>query len=121
MIGILLIPIFVLGNEDHRSEIQEGNELLESGISCDELNDEQLEAIGEYLMEQMHPGEQHESMNNMMTQMMGEEGMMNMMSSGMMGNNLMGIETFSLGLTDFVLRLFPFFPSNLSLHCFEQK
>lgn len=59
---------FVLANseDNHESEIEEGRELVESKVNCDELNDEQLEAIGEYLMEQMHPGESHEIMHKMM-------------------------------------------------------
>ena len=103
--GILLLSItLVSANGDHQSEFEEGSGLIESGISCSELSDEQLESIGDYYMEQMHPGEAHE----MMDKMMGGEGseslrqthitmaksiycneasgMMNMM----MGNNLMG-------------------------------
>jgi uncharacterized membrane protein len=50
------------GEEDfHNAE-----ELIESGASCDELSDEQLELIGDYYMEQMHPGEAHERMDAMM-------------------------------------------------------
>ena len=72
--GILLLSIaLVLANGNHQSEIEEGRKLVESELSCDKLNDEQLEAIGEYYMEQMHPGEQHEAMNNMMKQMTGEK------------------------------------------------
>jgi len=83
-------------------------------MSCDKLSNEQLEAIGDYYMEQMHPGEAHEIMDNMMGGegseslkqvhinmarriycneniyigygMMGSGGMMNMMGRGMMGN-----------------------------------
>ncbi|MFH1256768.1 MAG: hypothetical protein V1494_05765 [Candidatus Diapherotrites archaeon] len=47
-------------------EIAEGKQLVDSGASCSSLNDGQLEAIGEYLMEQMHPGEAHELMHQMM-------------------------------------------------------
>ena len=54
----------------HEHNFAETKRLIDSGISCDELTDEQLEAIGEYYMEQMHPGEAHE----MMDQMMGGEG-----------------------------------------------
>ncbi len=66
--------VLVSANGNNQSELEEGKKLVDSGISCDKLTDEQLEAIGEYYMDQMHPGEQHEAMNNMMTQMMGEEG-----------------------------------------------
>jgi len=66
VIELMLIPIFVLANGAHQNEIEEGRKLVESGVSCDELSDEQLEAIGEYYMEQMHPGEAHETMHKMM-------------------------------------------------------
>ncbi|MBI2141289.1 hypothetical protein HYU16_02590 [Candidatus Woesearchaeota archaeon] len=52
------------GSEE--SEIAIGKELFDSGVSCDELGNEQLEAIGEYLMEQMHPGDAHDVMHRMM-------------------------------------------------------
>ena len=116
---ILILVIFllsiaiVLAQESHDSEIEEGKKLVESKISCDKLSNEQLEAIGDYYMEQMHPGEAHEIMDNMMGGegsdslkqvhinmarrlycndnvyigygMMGSGGMMNMMGRGMMG------------------------------------
>ncbi len=69
---ILILVIFllsitiVLAQESHDSEIEEGKKLVESKISCDKLSNEQLEAIGDYYMEQMHPGEAHEMMDNMM-------------------------------------------------------
>ena len=46
--------------------IDEGRRLVESSILCDNLTDDQLEAIGDYYMEQMHPGESHELMERMM-------------------------------------------------------
>ena len=42
------------------SETAEGKAIVEEGLSCDGLADGQLEAVGEYLMELMHPGESHE-------------------------------------------------------------
>ena len=42
-------------------------------ITCADLSDEDFEVLGEYFMGQMM-GDSHEAMNNMMTQMMGEEG-----------------------------------------------
>lgn len=50
----------------HEHNFAETKQLIDSGISCDKLANEQLEAIGEYYMEQMHPGEAHEIMDNMM-------------------------------------------------------
>ena len=106
--GILLISIFLVSaNGDHQTIAEEGKKLVDSGISCDKLTDKQLETIGEYFMEQMHPGEQHEAMHEMMgieegieyheqfhaniARMMycGESG--NMMGSGMMNGGMMGM------------------------------
>lgn len=47
-------------------EIDEAKTLIDSKVSCDTLTNEQLELIGEYYMEQMHPGESHELMHKMM-------------------------------------------------------
>ena len=69
---ILILVIFLLGivavlaQESHEIEIEEGKKLVEIKISCDKLSNEQLESIGEYYMEQIHPGEAHEIMDNMM-------------------------------------------------------
>jgi putative membrane protein len=63
---LLLNVVLVLANGDHQSEIEEGKELVESRVNCDQLNDEQFEAIGEYYMEQMHPRDAHEVMHEMM-------------------------------------------------------
>ena len=121
---ILILAIFllsiaiVLAQESHDSEIEEGKKLVESKISCDKLSNEQLEAIGDYYMEQMRPGEAHKIMDNMMGGegsaslkqvhinmarrlycnenfyigygMMGSGGMMNMMGLGMMGGYPLG-------------------------------
>ncbi len=69
---ILVLVIFMLvitavsAQESHDSEIEEGQKLVNNQISCNQLSNEQLEAIGEYYMEQMHPGKAHEMMDNMM-------------------------------------------------------
>ena len=117
---ILILVIFLLGivavlaQENHDSEIEDGKNLVESKISCNKLSNEQLESIGDYYMEQMHPGKAHEIMDNMMGGegseslkqvhinmakrlycnenvyigygMMGSWGMTNMMGRGMMGS-----------------------------------
>jgi hypothetical protein len=61
---LLLLAGLVLANGDHN--VTEGKALIDSGISCNELTNAQLEEIGEYFMEQMHPGETHEFMHDMM-------------------------------------------------------
>jgi len=95
----------------HEHNFTETKQFIDSGISCDKLTDEQLEAMGDYYMEQMHPGDAHELMDQMMGGegsdtlkqmhiqmakrlycnedvggMMGSAGMM---SSGMMGGGMM--------------------------------
>ena len=114
LVIFLLSIVAVLAQGSHDSGIEEGKKLVESKINCDKLSNEQLESIGDYYMEQMHPGESHELMDNMMGGegseslkqvhinmakrlycnenvyigygMMGPGGMMNMMSRGMMGS-----------------------------------
>ena len=104
LVVILLSLSLVVAQEDHENEIEEGKQLVKGGISCNDLTEEQLEAIGEYYMEQMHPREAHEIMD----EMMGGEGSeslrqvhINMakrlycndkiyIGYGMMGGNMMG-------------------------------
>ena len=116
--GILLLSLFLVSaNGDHGAITEEGKKLVESNADCDDLSDEQLETIGEYFMEQMHPGEAHELMDKMMggegseslrqmhiamakriycddTSGMANYGMMGMMMGGgmmnMAGSNMMG-------------------------------
>ena len=61
--GILLVLAAGLVSAHDR---EDAKALIDSKASCDELSDEQLEMIGEYYMEQMHPGEAHELMDKMM-------------------------------------------------------
>src|SRR3989344_3532727 len=67
MVVLLLNVSLVFAHEHNFAETKQ---IIDSGISCDKLTDEQFEAMGDYYMEQMHPGEAHE----MMDQMMGGEG-----------------------------------------------
>ncbi len=60
-ITLLLTPALVYGHN-----LTEAKQLIDSGISCDQLTEDQLEAIGDYYMEQAHPGEAHEMMHAMM-------------------------------------------------------
>jgi len=64
MFWIILFSFLVVAQEEH--DFTESKQLIDSGISCGQLTDEQLEAIGDYYMEQMHPGEAHEYMDEMM-------------------------------------------------------
>ncbi len=97
---VILFSFLVVAQEEH--DFTETKQLIGSGVSCSNLSNEQLEAIGDYYMEQMHPGEAHEYMDKMM----GGEGSeslkqvhINMakrsycgenVGGGMMGGNMMG-------------------------------
>ncbi len=90
----------------HAADFNETKRLISSNVACGELSDEQLEEIGEYYMEQMHPGESHDFMHQRMglvegsaaeekfhislakTMYCGElsAGMMGMGAGGMMGS-----------------------------------
>ena len=50
----------------HEEDMVDAKKIIESGVSCDELTEEQLEHLGDYIMEQMHPGESHKIMDRMM-------------------------------------------------------
>ena len=65
MVVILLLS-FGLASAVTQQEIKEAKGLIDSKADCKSLSDSQLEIIGEYYMEQMHPGESHELMHKMM-------------------------------------------------------
>ena len=107
---VILLLSLRLANAITQQEIKEAKSLIDSKVDCKSLSDSQLEIIGEYEMELMHPGESHEAMHKMMGIKEGSEaekqfhismakaiycgessgmmgrGMMNMM----MGDNMMG-------------------------------
>ncbi len=47
-------------------EFAEAKKLIDAKIPCSKLTENQLEIIGDYFMEQMHPGQAHEAMEKMM-------------------------------------------------------
>ena len=99
---MVLLSLSVLVSAHGEETFAQAEEIIKEKISCEDLGDEQLEFLGDYYMEQMHPGEAHEAMHEMMgieegtdyheqfhvniAKMMycGEGGMMGMMP--MMGN-----------------------------------
>ena len=95
---LLILSSSVFANEN----FSDAKNLVDSKISCDELSSDQLELIGDYYMEQMHPGETHELMDDMM----GGEGSESLKqthirmakslycgeNNGMMGSNMMNGE-----------------------------
>ena len=121
VMAVILLLNLSLISAITQQEINEAKSLIDSKADCKSLSDSQLEIIGEYEMELMHPGESHELMHQMMGLKEGSEeeklfhismaksiycgessgmirgGMMNMMMGGnMMGSggvNMMGINT----------------------------
>lgn len=65
-IALIILLSLSIVSASEAEEITEGKKLIENKISCDSLTDDQQEAIGEYYMEQMHPGQAHELMEQMM-------------------------------------------------------
>jgi len=112
IIGIVIFLIlvnnmvFVYANEEQN--FAQAEEIIKQRISCNNLTEDQLEILGDYYMEQMHPGEFHEIMDERMGGEGSESlkqvhinmgkmfycGQTNALSSGMMntmmGRNIMG-------------------------------
>src|SRR3989338_2162244 len=65
LVFVILLSFLVIAQEEEHN-FEKAKELIDSGISCSKLTNEQLEEIGDYYMEQMHPGESHEIMDKMM-------------------------------------------------------
>ena len=61
-VWVLLLSTLVFANQNFDEAIK----LIESKTTCSELTEDQLEMIGDYYMEQMHPGELHEVMDSQM-------------------------------------------------------
>lgn len=66
LLAIFLMLVFSVAAIAHDGDFSEAKQLVENEVPCSELTDAQLESIGDYLMEQMHPGEAHELMDEMM-------------------------------------------------------
>jgi uncharacterized membrane protein len=64
IIGFVSINFgFVGASGDHAETFAQAEEIIIDKIPCGELTDDQLEILGDYYMEQMHPGELHEVMD----------------------------------------------------------
>ncbi len=62
----IILAVFMVLAQEEEHDFTKAKQLIDSKISCTNLTNEQLEAIGDYYMEQMHPGEAHEYMDRMM-------------------------------------------------------
>jgi uncharacterized membrane protein len=64
---IMLLAGFALGDSGgSHSDFDAAKDLINNRVSCEDLSEQQMEMIGDYYMEQMHPGEAHEVMDKMM-------------------------------------------------------
>ena len=123
ILAVILLLNLSLANAITQQEIKEAKSLIDSKADCKSLSDSQLEIIGGYEMELMHPGESHEAMHKMMGIKEGSEaekqfhismaktiycgesggmmegGMMNMM---MCGSNMMGSTGYGFGYWSFL-------------------
>ena len=63
IIALLSVSI-VFAHGDGEDDLAMAKQLIDSKVSCSELNDAQLELMGDYYMEQMHPGEAHEELED---------------------------------------------------------
>ncbi|MBI5225297.1 hypothetical protein HY989_05495 [Candidatus Micrarchaeota archaeon] len=61
-IAILMFPLLAISSD----EIAQAQTLINSNTACSSLTNDQLEIIGEYIMERMHPEDAHELMHKMM-------------------------------------------------------
>ena len=63
LLSILSISFAVAHGEE---DFAEAEEIISQKTPCSQLSENQLEIIGDFYMEQMHPGELHEIMDEMM-------------------------------------------------------
>lgn len=70
---LLFIFLLTVAAGAYGDNFAEGKELVDGKVPCDAMNESQLEIVGEYMMEQMHPGDSHEMMHQMMGMNEGEE------------------------------------------------
>jgi|SRR3989344_2171146 len=66
LVGILAFMLAIGFVSAQEENFNEAKKLVDSGVGCENLNEEQLEIIGDYYMEMMHPGEAHEWMDERM-------------------------------------------------------
>jgi len=130
VVAVIMIVSFGFVAAITQQESNEAKKLIDSKAGCKELSDQQLELLGEYYMEEMHPGQSHEAMHQMMGLKEGSEaeeqfhismakrvycgentgmmsgGMMGMMNGnsgyGMMNGGMMGNYGYGFGYWSFV-------------------
>ena len=63
LMGLIALPVAMAQGSD---DFAQAKALIDGKASCDSLSSEQLELIGDYVMEQIHPGQAHQYMDAMM-------------------------------------------------------
>lgn len=63
---LLLVPGVLADSDTGHESFPRAEEILDQQVPCEELSESDLEELGDYYMEQMHPGEAHERMDAMM-------------------------------------------------------
>jgi len=64
---LLILSLFMINLASSDMEgFEEARNIISSKVICDDLSEKQLEILGDYYMEQMHPGEAHERMDAIM-------------------------------------------------------
>jgi len=64
VVVFLILASFVTAHGEE--EFHDAEEIIQKEILCDDLSEEDLEILGDYYMEQIHPGEAHIKMDKMM-------------------------------------------------------
>lgn len=96
LVSTLIFPNWVFAQENNHTASEEAKgrviqeRLLNKQVNCESLSDEDFAGLGEFYMGQM-TGTSHEQMNQMMEQMMGQEGEEQMHI--VMGKRLSGCDT----------------------------
>ena len=65
-VTILIVAEAGLAIVNGEEDFSEAERIIKQKISCDNLTNDDLEILGDYFMEQMHPGELHEIMDERM-------------------------------------------------------
>jgi len=61
-----LITLLLIVSVSAMEDFSEAKQLIDAKVPCEDLDQAQMESVGDYVMEQMNPGEAHETMDAMM-------------------------------------------------------
>lgn len=65
ILSLVLVGIFSIAPVQ-AEDFSQAQQIIAQNVPCNQLNSTQLSEIGDYYIEQIHPGEQHEYMDAMM-------------------------------------------------------